>query len=395
MIRFARWLLPFFILQLTACATTADLSGFSTQTTSLMNSVGEEHQAIVGKMNEVIVLTRLAKIEGWFEEPVFPSDDGSDEQDVAILASSFETARYADLRQQFIKQSNDIQNTLEAITAYSTSLAELVAAGETGAVAVQKSVGTLNGIVTTLGGPISLIGGAAVGVLSEIGDLVTRSQAQNRIEDAMAILAGPQGALRKTVGLLNLALDNLEQNFVTQTYAQLTILEQYHYGPGLISFYNNTNSWMYRNRAFYLLNMEDATRNEYLENTTEQEMYEGLRACLDDKPGCPQANLAAGLAARLVLIDDIEKDYRAYEDAKSRNTEWRNKRVAIIAQTKKALNVWADQHDAIYNSLASCGGFKALKPGCGNWSEANLRSATEKLKLSTRGNATSAEGDSS
>lgn len=380
MIRCVRLLLPVFILQLSACATTADLSGFSTQTTSLMNSVSAEQQEVEEKMSEVIALSKLAKEEGWFAEPVFPSEDGTAEQDVADLANTFDVAKYSSIRKEFIKQSNDIQGALEAITVYSTSLAELAAAGETGASAVQKSVGALNGISSSLRGPATLIGGEAMGVLSHIADLVTRAQAQKKIKDAMGILAGKEGALRKTVDLLSQVLDVMENNFVTPIYMQINALERYRFGPGMISFYQNTSTWMYRNRAFYLLNMEDAAREEFIEDTTEQEMFEGLSACLNDKRGCPTASLASGLAARLVLIDTIEKDYRAFQDAKDRNEKWHNKRVATIAQTKKTLVLWADQHDAIYNSIATCGGFSALKPGCGNWTDANFKSATEKLR---------------
>jgi hypothetical protein len=381
MIRYARWLLPILVLQISACATTADLSGFSDQTTSLMTSVGQEQQEVIGKMSEVIVLTEIAKKEGWFAVP-----------DDADLAQSFDPERHKKLRESFVEQSNDIQKTLEAITSYSISLAELAAAGETGAAAVQKSVGALNNITTNLGGPAKLIGAQAMGILSEISDMVTRAQAQRKIEDAMAILAGPDGALRKTVGLLSQAMDVLNKKFVRPIYRNINTLEKYHYGPGLISFYNNTSSWAYRNRAFELLNMDDAEREDEIEGTSEQEIFKSLRTCLNDKGDCPQANLASSLAARLVLIDTIEKDYRAFENAKVRNKEWRDKRTTTIAQIKETLEIWADQHDAIYTSIASCGGFKAVKPGCGNWSEANFISATEKLRRITSQNAVPANG---
>ena len=180
MIRYVRLLFPVFIFQLSACATTADLSGFSNQTTSLMNSVSVEQQEVEEKMSEVIALTKLAKQEGWFAEPVFPSEDGTAEQDVADLANTFDVAKYSSIRKEFIKQSNDIQGALEAITVYSTSLAELAAAGETGASAVQKTVGALNGISSSLRGPATLIGGEAMGVLSHIADLVTRPRHRRR-----------------------------------------------------------------------------------------------------------------------------------------------------------------------------------------------------------------------
>ncbi len=379
MIKFWQALYLIVIIQLIGCAT-ADLSGFSDQTTALMVSVSKENQAIADKMNEVISLAELAKAEGWFDEPVFPSEDGDAEADVASLAESYNVSRQVALRRKFAGRSDDILETLDAITAYSTSLAELAAAGETGKEAVQKSVGTLNTIVTTLGGPAGIIGGTAVNIVEEIGDLVTRAQAQNRIEDAMEILAGPDGALRKTVVLLHQMLDNLETQFVTPAYDQVNVLEQYHHGPGLIAFYNGSNSWMYRNRAFYLVRMDDEARKEFIQNKTEQEMYKGLQACLDDQPGCPHASLAAGLAARLTLLADVKDEFEAFEAAKRSNNEWRNRRITSIARTKRGLDAWADQHDAIYNSLQSCGGFKALKPGCGNWSTANLREAVEKIE---------------
>lgn len=364
---------------LAGCAT-ADLSGFADQTDALMTAVNEEQQAVAVKMNEVITLTKLADQEGWFKEPVFPSDDGSAEKDVADLAKSFKTSDYVQLRQQFVDLAEAIQQTLNAITKYSMSLAELAAAGETGRAAVKKSAGTLNSIASALGGPTTLIGGAAIGIVEEIGDLVTRAQAQERIVDAMAILAGSDGALRKTIGLLQQLLDTLEENFIGPVHDQIIVLEQYKYGPGLLSFYEGSSSWMYSNRAFYLLRMDDEAQKEFIADTTEREMYDALKACLDDNPGCPRASLASGLAARLLLIGDIEDEYRAFEAAKTQTSEWRNMRIERIAQLRIALDTWADQHDAIYESIQSCGGFKALKPGCGNWSEASLRISIEKIQ---------------
>jgi len=202
----------------------------------------------------------------------------------------------------------------------------------------------------------------------------------------MAILAGPNGALRRIVTVLQSLADVLGQDFVLPLYDQTNVLERYHHGPGLIAFYNGANSWIYRDRAFYILRMDDEARNELVKSTTERQIYEALRSCLGLKsqsagaPACPQASVAAGLASRLMLIDDIQDEFEAYQAAKARNDEWRNNRSAVLAQTKEALNVWASQHDAIHDSLASCGGFKAIKPSCGNWTEANLRAASEKLK---------------
>lgn len=366
-------------LVLVGCAT-ADLNGFSNQTVALTSAVSEEQQAVAVKMNEVVVLTRLADQEGWFKEPVFPSEDGSAERDVADLAERYKTSTYVERRQRFVDLAEAVQETLDAINRYSTSLAELAGAGETGREAVERSVGTLNNIASTLGGPAGLIGGAAGQVVAEIGDLVTRAQSQKRIEEAMALLAGSDGALRKTVDLIKELLDVLERDFVEPLHTQIIVLEQYRHGPGLISFYEASSSWMYSNRAFYLLRMDDEARSEFIENTTEKKMYEALRACLDDSPGCPQASLADGLAARLLLVAGIEDDYRAFEAAKAHMEEWRRMRVERIELLRRALDTWADEHDAIYQSIQSCGGFAALRPACGNWSEANLRSAIDKIK---------------
>lgn len=367
------------VIQLTGCAT-ADLTAFSDQTTSLTDTLIGEHQLIAEKMNEVVTLSELGAAEGWFAKPVFASEDGSAERAVRTLADNFDPEEKQETRRAFLDRAEALRRTYDAIRGYSTSLAELAAAGETGDAAVQRSVGTLNGLVSTLGGPATFVGASAAQAVGEIGDLVTQAQAQSRVEDAMSILAGPEGALRKTVDLLLQELDALERSFVLPLYDQVTLLEQYHHGPGLISFYNNSNSWMYRNRAFYLMRMDDEARAEFLQDATEQELYEALIACLGSQPSCPQASLAAGLASRLILISDIEEQFRSYEAAIRRNTQWRNARVQAIALAKDALVAWADQHDAIYGSLQSCGGFKALKPGCGNWSEANLESAVVRLQ---------------
>ena len=365
---------------ISGCATKADLSGFSDQTGALMSAVNDEQQAVAVKMNDLIALTRLAEQEGWFKEPVFPSDDGSAENDVAMLAERYSTARYLELRENFIGLAGAIQQTLNSISQYSTALAELAAAGETGREAVTKSVGTLNSIASTLGGPAGLIGETAANVAREIGDLITRAQAQERIEDAMSLLAGDNGALRKTVELLKQLLDTLENKFVKPMHNQVMVLEQYRHGPGLISFYESSSSWMYSNRAFYLLRMDDEVRREFIADMTEQKIYKALKACMDDSPGCPQATLASGLAARLLLMANIEDEYRSFMAAKKTSELWRHVRVQRIEQLKIALDVWAAQHEAIYESIQQCGGFNALKPGCGNWSEANLRISIEKIK---------------
>ena len=397
MIKFLRALYLIVIIQLIGCAT-ADLSGFSDQTTALMVSVSNESQAIADKMNDLISLAELAEAEKWFKEPILLGEDFDTEDDVKALAGIHTVATYTILRNDFGDRTDEIGETLDAIAAYSTSLAELAAAGETGREAVQKSVGTLDGIATTLGGPAGLIGDTAVSIVKEIALLVTRAQAQNRIEDAMEILAGPDGALRQTVVILQQMLDILANKFVNPTFNLTNVLERYRHGPGLIAFYNGSDSWLDRNRAYHLLAMDNEARKEHLQDATEEDMYIGLLACLDDKPGCPHASLAAGLAAQLTLLSEIQNEFEAYEAAKRSNDEWRNRRISSIAQIKRALDAWADQHDSIYDSLSACGGFKALKPGCGNWSEANLREAVEKVESilsDSTSNGPSAEGGSS
>ena len=345
------------------CAS-ADLSGFSNQTAALMAAVNEESQAVVAKMDDVIVLTTLAENEGWFEEA------GS-----AKLASEYNTSSYVVRRRRFVELAGVIQQTLNAITGYSASLAELSAAGETGRDAVTKAVSTLYNIVPVLMGHVG-----PSSVVADIRDLITRAQRQKKIAGAMALLAGPNGALRKTVRLLQELLDTFENNFVFPLYDHIRVLERYRHGPGLIAFYNDSNLWRFSDRAFSFLDQNDALRKQLLETRAKEETRQAIEACFNDKDGCPQISFVSGLAAWLLLIDRVEDKYRSFEEAKVQIAEWRAIRTQRIARLKCALDKWADQHDAIFESIETCGGFKALKPGCGYWSEASLRLAIESIQ---------------
>ena len=124
MIKFLRALYLIVIIQLIGCAT-ADLSGFSDQTTALMVSVSNENQAIANKMNDLISLAELAEAEKWFNEPILLGADFPTEDDVEILAGIHTVTTYTKLRNDFGDRTDEIGETLAAISAYSTSLAEL------------------------------------------------------------------------------------------------------------------------------------------------------------------------------------------------------------------------------------------------------------------------------
>ena len=123
--------------------------------------------------------------------------------------------------------------------------------------------------------------------------------------------------------------------------------------------------------------MDDEARAQRLSSRTGREVYESLSRCLGGGVGCAQASAATLLAARLMLLESVEDDDRAYRDAIDAANQWKADSHSHLASIRKALDAWAGQHDAIYASLEQCGGVRSLRPGCGNWTSPNLKSAVD------------------
>ena len=84
-------------------------------------------------------------------------------------------------------------------------------------------------IATVLGGTAAFIGAPAVAILEEVGAPVTRAGAGAHRE-AMAVLAGPDGALRKTTGRLQELVDVLDRDIVDSLADPLAVLQLYKHG---------------------------------------------------------------------------------------------------------------------------------------------------------------------
>src|SRR5688572_19512713 len=122
---------------ISACAT-PDMTDFAKQTATLQTAIAAEHQEIASQYDESIRLADQGKAESWF-----PTDR---------IAMAYDPAKLRVERKQVAEYAMQVDQLMASVSAYTTSLVNLAAQGETGKDAVDQAFGSVTSI-TALAGP--------------------------------------------------------------------------------------------------------------------------------------------------------------------------------------------------------------------------------------------------
>lgn len=381
-------------LGVAACGANPDMTEFSAQTAALQVTVAAEQQEIIKEYDRIIRLTGQAAREEWLEGTSLPASSQAESGAAAKLPKTYDPADWRKERGEVLAFTRQVDGLMADITAYSTSLVNLAAKGETGKKAVEDSLGSLQNIANLVNVAGASVPAAAVTLLKEIGDLVTRAQARKSLDKAMSEIARNKGA-QKVADVLKAYFEEDLAPLADSLRTNRVQLERYKTGPNMIRFYNAYASWQSRDRSFALLLLDDAARQEKLGNRPEAQLYADLLKCYDaGARGCPRASAVSGLASALILLDAISDDARAYYETKRKVEAWSKQRRDRVAAIGTALDAWATEHDRLANWFAKCAGAGGLKKSCGAWSAANLQAAVERIKSvqSSLENAPAEEG---
>ena len=264
---------------------------------------------------------------------------------------------------------------------YSAAVADLAAAGETGAAAADQIVETVKGFTEFLqfGGPTvalpaELAGSAAGRAIQTAAKLWTRLQAQKRLLETMRE-ADPAvqelaGALVEVYGQPIKAGQGTMYRSFEKIIRNLAFFEEAalkrEIGGMKISFY------------------EEATK--FLE---EKAYNEAFRALQDPSPNAAAAAAAAFADKKEILAQKarIEDEISAYRSKVSSVRDWQARQLRasyLIADTAKA---WAAEHKRLLGWLESCGGTRFLQSECGQFSAASLKALAVELQFIIKGDS--------
>jgi len=358
------------------------MTAFGDQTAALQVSVANENQEIVKQYDAIITLTDVSDREHWFDAPILPGSK-DDLDAAALLHKNYAPKTWRDERANVLTITATVEELMIHLTAYSSSLGSLAAKGETGRDSVDKAMGSLKSIADIAGVSTAGMSTAAatvvIKVAGEIADLVTRAQAQASLNAAMNVITDGGGA-QKVARILR-EYSAAEASLVDSLGRDRIMLERYRTGTNLVAFYNLESSWRARERAFALLNLDDAARNEALRSRSEAQLYADLLKCYSPTGrGCPRASAVSDLASAQLLLRTVSQDARGYFDTRDQIQAWEKQQKDRLSAIADAADVWAQEHDRLAAYFHECAGIRAVYASCGTYSATNLKAAGERIQ---------------
>jgi len=328
---------------LAACAT-PDMTDFAKQTTALKAAVATEHSEVAKQYDATIRLGTQLQQDRVYEPG---SDEGK-----AIAAR---VERLTTERKQVADTAKQIDRLMADVSAYTTSLANLAAEGETGTEAVEQAFGSLTAI-TGLVSPGVSIPAVAVDVAKAVGQAFTRAQAQYSLDAAMSEVTSIMGA-QKLATVLKAYFQG-ESGLIVGLRTPRTQLERYRVGPNLVGYYTNYQKW------------------------AEARVYPELLTCFrnDDETCRLSPDVAATLAGSQDLYMGATPHAQSFFAARAEVEAWSKQRQDKIAAIGVALDVWAQEHDRFAAYFRECAGLRVLRARCGAYSAANLAAAVATIQ---------------
>ena len=342
---------------LAACAT-PDVKPFADQTANLASAVEVERKATLDKFDEI-----LAQID--MVAKVYP-----------------EVKLWPDQKDQWTKRKNRYKNGMKVVrtvlgeaVAYSAALVDLAEAGETGGKAVESIYETIKGFASVAGvasPPAELAGTVAGRVFKEVGEAWTRIQAQKSLRAAVLMVSAKDGAARKLESGIKEIFEDVQGDLILALSIagrQLVVAEA---GPARMGFYEAMTAPNRLERYFENL------RKILPEATASRGICVNTETATPD-PSCIAGEELQSIADLFAIIAVLEPDYMAYQKRLRALSDWSKLRRAKAKAIVSAVKVWGEEHEKLAVLLERCGGFRALRPSCGNLTAANLKLAVAKI----------------
>ena len=349
--------LPWVVL-LAACAT-PDLKPFADRTASLAATVNVERAAILERFEMVSDLT-----EEYREE---------------------DKAEWQEAKRRYRASSKVVSDLLGEAVQYSTTLADLAEASESGGEAVDSLLGTINGFasVASISGLSADLAKTTAGqVLHKVGEAWTRIKGQRSLRDAVTVVSGSDGAVRvlargiaeiygcKEIG----ACDDSQSKLLDALNEQERLMRRREAGRQRIGLFEEIGG-PDRLESYYA-----AIRQKLPEDTAERGFCVNPNGGMDDPHCVPGENLQS-IAALHAILAVLESNYLVWREKVREAEAWKRTRQVKAHAIVAAVEAWAAEHDKLADVLQRCSGFRALGSSCGGLSAANLRTAVEQITL--------------
>lgn len=349
------------IFFLAACAT-PDLQPFATQTANLTTAVNAEQATVSGKFSDLEALALMGQQQGW----------GG-----AAKGIGFDPQTYVSLGQDYDKTARALSEIFMAATSYSQALVNLAASGANGKAAVDKLSSSLGGVTSALSltNPISLIGSAAKDVLAEVVGIVQLMQSQKSLKKVMGVVESKDltGRMAAAVEKIYGDVDQVIFRNLARTEKGLKLQQ---FGLAKRNAANHAAKALARRYEMIgKIFSADAQKPEcsapLAANPTVETLRQFTQSCFDipDDLKSEDAQLVSLVAEAQALGEELTE-----VDA------WRDLHLSQSANIVAAVKLWAKEHASVYGALKKCGGFRVLKPACGQLNFANLGAAAQRIK---------------
>lgn len=347
------WVLP-----LAACAT-PDLKPFADRTASLAAAVNVESAAILERIEMVSGLTKEYR-----------------EKD---------HAQWHDAKREFNASSKVVSDLLGEAVQYSTALADLAEASESGGKAVDSLLSTIKGfasVASTSGIPTGLAETTAGKALQKVGKAWTRIQGQRSLRDAVAVVSGSDGAVRVLArGIADIygcrgngSCDGPQSELLDAMNRQERLMRDREAGRHRIGLFKEIGG-SDRLESYY-----SAIRQKLPEDTARRGFCVNPDGGMDD-PHCVSGENLQSIAALHTILAVLEANYLAWTEKVREAEVWKRTRQAKARAILAAVEAWAAEHDKLADVLQRCSGFRALRSSCGRLSATNLKKSVEQLTL--------------
>ena len=354
--------LPWIVL-LAACAT-PDIKPFADQTASLVAAVNVERAAVLERFRIISELTEEYWKEDKYEE---------------------KKAEWQKAKDRYNTSSKVISDLLGEAIQYSAALADLAEASEFGGEAVDSLLDTINGfasVVSISSLPAELAETTASKVLRKVGRAWTRVQGQRSLRNAVAVVSGPNGAVRvlaQGIGEIYACngpgpCDGPQSNLLVALNEQEQLMRRREAGRQRIDFFKKI-SGPENLESYYA-----AIIQKLPENTTERGICANLSGGAEDQHCVPAEDLQS-IATLHAILAVLEPNYRSLREKEREAAAWKRTRQAKARAIASAVEAWAAEHDKLTGVFQRCAGFRALRSNCGGLTAANLKAAVEQITL--------------
>ena len=314
---------------------------FAAQTASLYQANGTDTQAILTRYTTTIDLAEEILKQSELRLP-------KGNREIAEIVSEEIKIRLEADKQSFQTSSKGFDAVLQQAVVYSEKLAELAAAGESGAEAAKSLANTINGF-GQFAGAGSLIGGTAAKILQQVADYYTRMQARKSLRQA----AGEaQEAVDKVATVLKQIHSDQLQRLASSLGSDHDELLLFEAGASITGYYREANErrdQFYR-RALLTLRLNNDGISGFCHSPETGEI----------DPNC--INLKEMKALREVeeRLAALTPEFEEYQAKRNELRSWREAQRANGERIVKAIDTWVKEHQSVIAALDDGSGVSAF-----------------------------------